>query len=363
MVQTIARQIVQDCLRLRERDRLWIATWHHSYELAEKIGQEAQSLGASIALSVFSDPLLSHVLKESPQEAVDTLPEHWLQGVAKSTALVVLEGPDDPGILRSADKGKALGVAGQMIWLFGTAVSRQVRTLHLLTTAMTEKAARVYDVDLGKWTEAMNQCLAAKQASMLDAAHRIAKLLRAHSAIHISTKEGTDLRFRIDMSRLIIDDGIIDDEDIRNRSFVTHLPAGLVSVPINPSSAEGTVSFDTPRAFLGDIVKGLRLEFKKGTLTTCRALRGEETLTYALRTGTGGKDRLSRLTFGVNPNAKEAFGQPSDALIPGTVTLGLGDNTALGGDNRSNLLYEHTLGDAIVSIGPTAIIMDGKLTI
>jgi leucyl aminopeptidase (aminopeptidase T) len=320
-------------------------------------------LGASIVLSVFSDTLLSHVLKEGPQEAVETVPDHWLQGVAKSTALVVLEGPEDPGILKGADKGNALGVAGQLTGVFGTAVARQVRTLHLLTTALTEKAARVYGLDFGKWTEATNRCMAAKQASMLDVAQRITKLLHSQNAIHISTKEGTDLRFRIDNSSVVIDDGIIDDEDLRHRNFVTHLPAGLVSVPINPSSAEGTVSFDTPRAFLGEVVKGLRLEFKKGTLTTCRALEGEETLAHALRAGTGGKDRLTRLTFGVNPNAKEAFGQPSDALIPGTVTLGLGDNIALGGDNRSNLVYEHTLQEAIVSIGPTAVIMDGTLTI
>lgn len=363
MVQTVARQIVRDCLRLRERDRLWIATWKHSFELAEKIGQEAQSLGVSIVLSMFSDSLLSHVLKEGPQEAVETVPDHWLQGVAKSTALVVLEGPEDPGILKGADKGKALQVVGQLTGILGNAVSHQVRTLHVLTTAATERAARVYGIDFAKWTEAMNQCLAAKQASMLDAAQRIARLLRANSAIHISTSDGTDMRFRIESDSIVIDDGIIDEEDLRNRSFLAHLPAGLVSVPVDPSSAEGTVSLDLPRAFLGDIIRDLHLEFKKGVVTGYRALRGEATFAQVLRAGTGAKNRLSRLSFGVNPHATVAFGQPSDALMPGTVTLGLGDNTSLGGRNRSNLVYEHTLRNAIVSIGPTAVIMDGKLTI
>lgn len=363
MVQTLARQIVRDCLRLRERDRLWIAVWKHSYELAEGIGQEAQSLGASVVLSVFSDTLLSHVLKEGPQEAAETVPEHWLQGVAKSTALVVLEGPEDPGILRSADKGKALTVAGQLTGILGNAVSHQVRTLHVLTTAATERAAKVYGVDFAKWTEATNQCLAAKQASMLDVAQRIAKLLHANNSIHISTTEGTDMRFRVDSGSITIDDGIIDDEDLRSRSFLAHLPAGLVSVPVDESSAEGTVRFDLPRAFLGDVIKGLHLEFKKGVVTGYRALRGEATFAHVLRAGTGGKNRLSRLSFGVNPNATAALGPSTDALIPGTVTLGLGDNASVGGHNRSNLSYDHTLQNAIVSIGPTAVIMDGKLTI
>jgi leucyl aminopeptidase (aminopeptidase T) len=363
MVQTIARQVVRDSLRLRERDRLWIAAWKHNYDLAEQIGQEAQSLGASVVLSVFSDSLLSHVLKEGPQEAVETVPDHWLQGVAKSTALVVLEGPEDPGILRSADKGKALGVMGQLTGILGNAVSHEVRTVHVLSSGVTERAAKVYGVDFAKWTEATNQCLSAKQASMLDVAQRIAKLLHAHDAIHISTSDGTDMRFRIDTSSILIDDGIIDEEDLHNHRYLAHLPAGLVSVPVDESSAEGTVSLDLPRAFLGDIVRDLHLEFRKGAVTAYRALRGEATFAHALRAGTGGKNRLSRLSFGVNPHATVAPGQPTDALMPGTVTLGLGDNTSLGGRNRSSLVYEHTLRNGIVSIGPNAVIMDGKLTI
>ena len=92
-------------------------------------------------------------------------------------------------------------------------------------------------------------------------------------------------------------------------------------------------------------------------------MKGEKTFEQAIRAGTGLKDHLTRLTFGINSNASTPLGQSLDELIPGAITLGLGDNIFLGGRNRSNLNYSHSLNDAIVSIGPTAVIMDEKLII
>ncbi|MFX1405128.1 MAG: aminopeptidase, partial [Promethearchaeota archaeon] len=118
-----------------------------------------------------------------------------------------------------------------------------------------------------------------------------------------------------------------------------------------------------PRAYLGDTIENLRLDFKKGQVVGTRALKGEKTIEEALQAGKGTKDQLTRLTFGINEKATTHLGQPLDDLIPGSITLGLGANTFLGGSSHSNIAYSHTLNDAIVSIGPTAIIMDEKLTI
>ncbi len=363
MTKSLARQIVRDSLRLREKERLWIHTWKHSEVLAEDIATEAVIRGASPLISITTDDLLTQILKKAPQEALMTTPEHWHQGVTKSNALVVLNGPADPATLRAADKGKALAAMGHQTRILGTAVSHQVRTLHVLTTSFTDQAAKVYGINQTSFMNLVNRSLSASQTDMINLSKQITQLLQQHRSIHISTSDGTDLQFRVRGSPPLIDDGIIDAEDIKNKSFLARLPQGTVSIPISESSAEGTVIFDTPRAFLGDIINDLRLDFKKGRLIDYRALKGEKTFTQALQTATGLKDRLSRLIFGVNPNTSDIFGQPTDALIRGTVTLGLGDNSFIGGSVRSSFSYEHTLTNAIVSIGPTAVIMDGKLTI
>jgi leucyl aminopeptidase (aminopeptidase T) len=363
MSKSFAKRIVGDCLRIRESDLLWIHSWRHCHALAEEIAQEAQGRGASIMISTTSDELLQHVLKKAPQEALLTPPEHWRNGVAKATAFVLLEGPEDPGILKAADKGKALSILGHLNGILGSAVSNKARTLRVRTPAFTQKAARTYGIRYQKWSQCINQSLTANQAELIDLGQRIVALLRSHNSIHISTQDGTDLKFRIRRSNITLDDGVIDREDVQKKSFLAHLPAGTVTVAVDESSAEGSVAFDLPRAFLGEVVKGMRFEFNKGKLVKYRALSKEATFTRAFRAATGAKDRLGSLTFGINPRITETFGHSTDDLIQGVVTLGLGDNTHLDGKNKSTFSYQHSLSNAIVSIGPTVVIMEGKLAI
>ena len=113
MTSNIARQIVRDALRIRDQERVWVHTWNHSLDLAQEIGEQAQLHGAAVVLSVTSESLVTHMMKKAPQEAVNTPIDHWLAGVSKSNALIVLDGPEDPGIFKSADKAKI--TAGRMV--------------------------------------------------------------------------------------------------------------------------------------------------------------------------------------------------------------------------------------------------------
>ncbi len=362
MSSSFARQIIRDALRIRDQELVWIHTWDHSLDLAQEILQQAHLHGAAVVLSMVSESSITHLLKQAPLEAVNTPPSHLFNGVSRANALIILDGPENPGIFRTADKGKALAITSNLTRLLSTAFSKRVRTVYVRTTAFTEQAAKTYGISHEKLLQESNRCLTMNQAKMLDLGHRIESLLRKHREIHLSSSEGTDLRFRTRGSPLI-DDGIIDQADLQNKNVLTQLPAGTLSIPVDETSAEGTIIFTWPRAFLSDTIDKLRLDFKKGEITDFRAHKGEKTFERAIRGGEKMSDRLTRLVFGINSQASTPFGQPLDVLIPGTITLGLGDNSAIGGRVQSNFSYEHTLNDAIVSIGPTAVIMDGKLTL
>jgi leucyl aminopeptidase (aminopeptidase T) len=331
-------------------------------DLAQEVAQQAQLHGASATISMISEQLLTHILKKAPQEAVTTTPTHWLAGIAKSHALVVLDGPEDPSIFRTGEKGKVLHATGQGTQLLSAAVSSRVRTLFVRTTAFTERAAKIYGLTLATLMQENNRCMSANQSEIIELGQRFEHLLKKHREIHLSSSEGTDLHFRT-QGNPRIDDGIIDQADIHQNNVLAHAPAGTISIPIDASSAEGTVVFNWPKAYLGDTIQSLRLNFDKGQVTGIRALKGAKTIEQAFRSGTGKKDHLTRVSFGINPNASTPLGQPLDEMIPGSITLGLGENVFIGGRSRSNLTYSHTLNNAIVSIGPSAVIMDEKLTL
>jgi leucyl aminopeptidase (aminopeptidase T) len=255
-----------------------------------------------------------------------------------------------------------LHATGQVTQLLGEAVSKQVRTLFVRSTSFTESAAKTYGISHSNLMQENNRCMSASQSATINLGNRIGSLLNKHRDIHLSSGEGTDLRFRT-KSRPLIDDGIIDQDDVQTKNILAQMPAGSISMPIDPKSAEGTVVFKWSRGYLGDTIENLRLDFKKGQVVSTRAQKGEKTIKGALQAGTGTKDHLTRLSFGINEKATTPLGQPLDNLIPGSITLGLGANTFLRGRSHSNLTYSHTLNDAIVSIGPTAVIMDEKLTL
>ncbi|MFX1566236.1 MAG: aminopeptidase [Promethearchaeota archaeon] len=360
MTSKIALAIIRDALRVRDQERVWIHTWNHCLELAEEVAQQAQLHGGIVTMSLMTESLLTHALKKAPQEAVITPPTHWLTGIAKSDALIIMDGPEDPSVYKSVEQGKAIHLTNQINQLLDTAFSNRVRTLLVRTTSFTEQAAKIYNLDYGTLIQESNRCVTANQSEILDLGHRIVPLLRKHRDIHLSSREGTDVRFRTQGTPLI-DDGIVDQTDVKSKNVLAHYPAGTISIPIDPNSAEGTVAFNWPKAYLGDIVQNLRLDFKKGQAVNLRASKGEQTVERAIFAGTGLKDHLTRLTFGINPNASIPLGLALDELIPGSITLGFGDNRFIGGRSQSNLAYTHSLNDAIVSIGPTAIIMDEKI--
>jgi leucyl aminopeptidase (aminopeptidase T) len=362
MTTKIARQIIRDALRVRDQERVWVHTWNHSLDLAEEVAQQAQLHGGIVTMSLMTESLLIHALKKAPQEAVITTPTHWLAGIAKSDAFIFLAGPEDPSLYKSVDKGKALHLTSQTIQALSTAFSNRIRTLLVQTTSFTEQAAKSYNLDYGKIIQESNRCASANQSAILDMGRRIEPLLRKHREIHLSSSEGTDLRFRTQGTPLI-DDGIVDQADMKSKNVLTQYPAGTISIPVDATSAEGTVVFNWPKGYLGDLIQNLRLDFKKGQVVSFRALKGEPTVEGALHAGTGLKDHLTSLSFGINPNASSPFGLALDELIPGSITLGLGNNRFIGGRSQSNLTYSHTLNDAIVSIGPTAVIMDEKFTL
>ena len=257
MSTSFARQIVRDALRIRDQERVWVHTWDHSFDLAQEIVEQAQLHGAAAVLSVTAESSVTHVLKKAPQEAITTPIDHWFSGVSKSNALIVLDGPEDPSIFKSADKSKVLGVTSQITRLLGTAFFSQVRTLFVRTTGFTEKAAKTYGISQSNLMSESNRALSANQGEMVELGQRFESLLNKHREIHLSSSEGTDLRFRT-RGKPCIDDGIIDQVDIQNKNVFAQLPAGTITIPIDESSAEGSVIFNLPRAYLGETIQKSR---------------------------------------------------------------------------------------------------------
>ncbi len=179
----------------------------------------------------------------------------------------------------------------------------------------------------------------------------------------LSSANGTQLRFGVTADKAFVSDGVITPEKLKRGgvSTQTWLPAGEVGVPAVAGSAEGRLVVDK-FIFQGAPVIGLSLSFSKGRLTAMTAASGLAPLKAYYDASSGGKDQLSYLDLGVNPEAR----LPTNTgrvvwMAPGGIVIGLGDNTGWSGGNVSSFGLSLPVSGATLSADGKVLISNGVL--
>jgi leucyl aminopeptidase (aminopeptidase T) len=176
----------------------------------------------------------------------------------------------------------------------------------------------------------------------------------------LTAPNGTDLTFELNRRPVHIDDGIIDKEDIANKSLDAQLPAGSVLTTVVETSGDGKIIFDQPLQQMGLNILGIEWEFKDGKLTSLTAKKNVEPLSKQFDKASGDKDRISFLQIGLNPKAE--YGLLMDNIVEGAVQIGVGDNEYIGGKNSSSFGMVATMGKATLDIDGRTIIRNGRLS-
>jgi leucyl aminopeptidase (aminopeptidase T) len=169
--------------------------------------------------------------------------------------------------------------------------------------------------------------------------------------------------FTINPANAMVSDGALTAEKVKQggAAAATWLPAGELLVPVTIGSAEGKVVVDK-LSYPGAEIAGLTLTFSKGKLTGMTATSGLESLKALYDPAGGGKDVLSFIDLGLNPEVK----LPTNTgrlvwMAAGGVTLGMGDNRGWGGTNASDFTIALPLASATVSIDGKPIVENGTL--
>ena len=195
--------------------------------------------------------------------------------------------------------------------------------------------------------------------------------------LHLTTPDGTDLRFKLEAEGWYhLNDGDAShDKSLRAtcaRDREEELPCGAVRTIPRPDSATGIVSFrrgQTTRGHgcdLGRFTTHLDLVFQNGRITELRAGDKQAEADLLWQAQTGDRDRLSEVVFGTNPLLQalpEAHLPPYWGFGEGVARLHLGDNTESGGSFESSQISELFITDATIDVDGEPLIVDGKLLI
>ncbi|MEM2874751.1 MAG: aminopeptidase [Candidatus Hadarchaeales archaeon] len=183
-------------------------------------------------------------------------------------------------------------------------------------------------------------------------------LLEGGRTVRIMAEDGTDLSFRITGRPILVDDGVISDEDLKRGDVGVNIPAGEVFVAPIETSADGSISFEEIAIPGFGKVRGLELTFRDGRIRRYSAEDGERNFDNFLRANTGEKDRIAEFGIGTNPGAKYTGGSIIiDEKIFGTVHVAIGNNR--GAYHGRNKASSHL--DMIKDMGNGEVLVDDRI--
>ncbi|HPC27913.1 MAG TPA: aminopeptidase, partial [Candidatus Methanomethylicus sp.] len=168
----------------------------------------------------------------------------------------------------------------------------------------------------------------------------------------------TDLSFSIKGRPVIVDDGVISDEDIALGDVGLNIPSGEVFIAPLETTANGHITFPVVVAPGFGRIEGLKLTFRGGKVVEYDAKCGTDRFARFLESNTGDKDVIAELGIGTNPGAEFTGGSIIiDEKIYKTIHIAIGNNT--GSYHGTNKASSHL--DMIKEMREGKLTVDGRV--
>jgi leucyl aminopeptidase (aminopeptidase T) len=361
--KSVAAKVVNQSAGVRDGDIVLVYGTDEDLPLLEDIAIEVQKVGGDPLVTVNTTGFPRRIYDEVPAKYDSRTPELNLKLAEIIDVFISTEsgeGRTMKGVApeRMAARGKAFEPVGRLM------TKRNVRSVSLGNGLYpTEERAEQFGISRDELAGLMYGGVDADYAQLQSTGEQISKTLAAGKELRITSADGTDLRVGIAGRPVQVSDGVITAEDRKKGvpAVSVWLPAGEVFLTPVAGTANGVVVADH-LFYQGDRVDGLRLELKGGKLVGMTAKSGLEALEQYYKVAGPGKDVFGVVDIGINPGIEVPEGGAVNVWSrAGAVTVGVGNNTWAGGDNRVNFALFPEIKNATLEVDGTAIVKDGKL--
>lgn len=359
--EAIANRIVTQVAGVKEGEIVFISGGVRDFELLENLVTGSRKVGAFSLLTVGSDRMAKRYYEQVPEKYDTQNPDLGLKLATLPNVSIFVDSNEAEDVLagvspvRIANVGKTQQPVGE---LFQKRNVRQVEIGNgLYPTAWRAKQFGITQDVLAKtFWEAVNSDYAAVQAT----GEKVKTAVSTGKELHITSPDGTDLKMKIEGRPWFVSDGIISAEDVQKGgpAVAVYLPAGEVYTTPVAGSAEGKIVI--PQSFFrGKEINNVAIIIVGGKVTSISGSGpGFEEWKKAYDAVTDpGKDLISFVDFGINPNLKIwPTSKIGNWVQAGMVTIGSGNNMWAGGDNKAGFdVGDHLPGCTVTLDGKTII--------
>jgi leucyl aminopeptidase (aminopeptidase T) len=365
MRRELARTMLLQTLRMKRGENLIVETWSGTLPWAESVVLEARILGARPVLLVEDEPTYWQSVDEAPTANVGQIGSHEWAALKEADSYVYFYGPLDFARAEALPLSLRRRLDAIDHEWFRLIEKYSVRTVRFDLGRSSEVLAQRYGVDLVQWRRELIEGSTVDPRVLQREGGRVAEFLRRGKEVTITHPNGTDLALRLLHRPPNVDDGVIDEGDVRAGRVWTVLPSGVTSVGVDESYAEGTFIADTPGAMF---LEGRDTPLSPGTWVFRRGRLDQ----YAFQSGSEeflrkypklgpGKERPGILSVGLNPRTSAIpllFDQER-----GKITIAIGRNSHVGGTTRTpHFSAYQSLGDATLEVDGKTVVDAGELT-
>ena len=362
----IAAQLATRNLGVKPGELVLVAGTPEQMRLLEDIAVQVRKAGGWPVITVGSDRLTRLSYDSIPVERDGDIPQGNLALSKTFPAMIALEGAQSDTNLRHVppERLEARAKAARPVV---AQINRLSRRVVMLGNGMfpTEENARNQGLSRDELERQFWAGVGVDPQAMASAGETVRAALRTGKAVRITSPAGTDLTLTLVGNQPYFSDGAITAEDAKGgpQAQTVWLPAGEVYVRVGAGSANGTIVADR-LTFEGEEIEGLRLEVKDGRVTNMTATKGLDRFKARFDAASPGKDAITVLDIGVNPNMTIPADSKLRTFVPaGMVTVFVGNDTWAGGQNAASLNAAMFLTGAQVTIDGKPIVEGGKLVL
>lgn len=231
----------------------------------------------------------------------------------------------------------------------------------------TDSRAKELGLTMGELASIFQSGLAVDSEAIAVNGDKLKEKLEGGKQVRIMCPNGTDLTLEVTKRPMSITDGVISDAKLKagGTACQVWLPAGEAYLVPVAGSASGRVVVEQT-VWEGKEINDLKITFKNGKIEEMSAKPGPgfERLQAAYKVAGLGKDELSALDIGLNPNVKlPARCKDGVFMATGMVTVTTGGNLWAGGDNKCPFGIALFIRDGSLTVDGNELVKGGVLNV
>ncbi|MCI4334758.1 MAG: helix-turn-helix domain-containing protein [Thermoplasmata archaeon] len=358
----MARAVLRGYLRVRAKERVTIESWTGTLEHANALVLESLRLGARPLVLYQDEPTYWAASAEVPARNLASLGEHRKAALERTDVFVSFFGPSDRERFHSLPAGTLFKLSEFQDALYEAAAKGGARAVQMAIGRVSAGSARMYGVAEEPWREELIGGTLVDPLALQRLGRAVAHRLGRAGELTIEHPNGTHLALRLAGRTPVVTDGQMSRAQAKGSWNLVTLPAGVVTVAIDESVAEGVFRSNHPSSIglcdtVGELVDG-RWEFAGGRLCSYRFATGQEFFAQSYGRAPPGRDRPASVSFGLNPRLLSAPLLEDQGL--GTVTLNIGRNDHVGGRTKAPWWAWLFLRGATVRVDGQPLVLRGR---